>query len=78
MLVQAAAQKWGVPKAQCRAENNAILNLATDGLEEPLRRAKKVAELSALRASDQLARATRTTSPGATARAFSLWRSAGL
>src|SRR5207244_1581371 len=29
MLVQAAAQKWNVPKAQCRAENNTIVNLAT-------------------------------------------------
>ena len=29
MLVQAAAQKWGVPKSQCRAENNTIVNLAT-------------------------------------------------
>ena len=29
MLVQAAAQKWGVPKAQCRAENSTIVNLAT-------------------------------------------------
>src|SRR5215470_14822155 len=27
MLVQAAAQKWGVPKSQCRAENNAVVNL---------------------------------------------------
>lgn len=29
MLVQAAAQKWNVPKSQCRAENNAIVNLNT-------------------------------------------------
>src|SRR2546426_3735564 len=29
MLVQAAAQKWGVPKAQCRAENNTVVNLTT-------------------------------------------------
>ena len=30
MLVQAAAQKWGVDKAQCRAENNAVINTATN------------------------------------------------
>src|SRR5262249_47363874 len=29
MLVQAAAQKWGVPKSQCRAENSTIVNLNT-------------------------------------------------
>src|SRR5579871_170 len=29
MLVQAAAQKWGVPKSQCRAENNTVVNLNT-------------------------------------------------
>ncbi|HWC95523.1 MAG TPA: molybdopterin cofactor-binding domain-containing protein, partial [Candidatus Sulfopaludibacter sp.] len=29
MLVQAAAQKWGVDKAQCRAENNSVVNTAT-------------------------------------------------
>src|SRR5215467_3446999 len=29
MLVQAAAQKWGVPKSQCRAENNTVVNLST-------------------------------------------------
>src|SRR5262245_60190521 len=29
MLVQAAAQKWSVPKSQLRAENNAIVNLTT-------------------------------------------------
>ena len=29
MLVQAAALKWNVPKSQCRAENNAVLNLNT-------------------------------------------------
>src|SRR2546426_705388 len=29
MLVQAAAQKWNVPKAQCRAENNTVVNLST-------------------------------------------------
>src|SRR4030095_12989003 len=27
MLVQAAAQKWNVPKSQCRAENTAGVNL---------------------------------------------------
>jgi isoquinoline 1-oxidoreductase beta subunit len=30
MLVQAAAQKWNVQKSQCRAENNAVLNLKTN------------------------------------------------
>ena len=30
MLVQAAAQKWNVPKSQCRAENNTVLNLNTN------------------------------------------------
>ncbi len=29
MLVQAAAQKWNVPKSQCRAENNTVVNLNT-------------------------------------------------
>jgi len=29
MLVQAAAQKWNVPKSQCRAENNGVVNLNT-------------------------------------------------
>src|SRR5580700_10450106 len=29
MLVQAAAQKWNVPKAQCRAENSTVVNLNT-------------------------------------------------
>src|SRR5262252_4340450 len=29
MLVQAAAQKWNVPKSQLRAENNTIVNLNT-------------------------------------------------
>ena len=29
MLIQAAAQKWGVDKTQCRAENNAVVNTAT-------------------------------------------------
>src|SRR5262245_10688348 len=29
MLVQAAAQRWNVPKSQCRAENNTVLNLTT-------------------------------------------------
>src|SRR5438132_131411 len=29
MLIQAAAQKWNVPKSQCRAENNTIVNLTT-------------------------------------------------
>ena len=30
MLVQAAAQKWSVDKARCRAENNAVINTATN------------------------------------------------
>ena len=30
MLVQAAAQKWGVEKAKCRAENNVVMNTATN------------------------------------------------
>ncbi|MGA3236652.1 MAG: xanthine dehydrogenase family protein molybdopterin-binding subunit [Bryobacteraceae bacterium] len=30
MLIQAAAQKWGVDKTQCRAENNAVINTATN------------------------------------------------
>ncbi len=30
MLVQAAAQKWGVDKAQCRAENNTVVNTASN------------------------------------------------
>ncbi len=29
MLVQAAAQNWNVPKSQCRAENNTVVNLST-------------------------------------------------
>ncbi len=29
MLVQAASQKWGIPKGQCRVENNSVMNLAT-------------------------------------------------
>src|SRR5436190_8093091 len=29
MLVQAAAQKWNVPKSQCRVENNAVVNVNT-------------------------------------------------
>src|SRR2546428_483463 len=29
MLVQAAAQKWNVPKSHCRAENNTVVNLNT-------------------------------------------------
>src|SRR5436190_6601508 len=29
MLVQAAAEKWNVPKPQCRAENNTVVNLTT-------------------------------------------------
>ena len=31
MLLEAAAAKWGIPVAQCRAENGTILNLATNG-----------------------------------------------
>jgi isoquinoline 1-oxidoreductase beta subunit len=30
MLVQAAAQRWGVDKSQCRAENGAVINTATN------------------------------------------------
>ena len=30
MLVQAAAQQWGVDRSQCRAENNAVVNTATN------------------------------------------------
>lgn len=30
MLTQAAAGKWGVDKSQCRAENNTVVNTATD------------------------------------------------
>jgi isoquinoline 1-oxidoreductase beta subunit len=30
MLVQAAAQKWGVDPAKCRAENNTVVNTATN------------------------------------------------
>ncbi len=30
MLVQAAAQKWGVDKTQCRAENNMVINTASN------------------------------------------------
>src|SRR5579864_4408503 len=30
MLVQAAAQKWGVDPSQCKAENNSVVNTATN------------------------------------------------
>ncbi len=30
MLVQAAAQKWGVEQARCRAENSTVINTATN------------------------------------------------
>ncbi len=30
MLVLAAAQKWGIDRAQCRAENNVVINTATN------------------------------------------------
>jgi isoquinoline 1-oxidoreductase beta subunit len=30
MLIQAAAQQWGVDKSLCRAENNAVVNTATN------------------------------------------------
>jgi len=30
MLIQAAAQKWGVDRAQCRAENNTVINGSTN------------------------------------------------
>ncbi len=30
MLVQAAAQKWGIDKSQCRAESNAVINTSTN------------------------------------------------
>ena len=30
MLLQAAAQRWGVDRAQCRAENGAVINTATN------------------------------------------------
>src|SRR4029077_1739886 len=30
MLVSAAAQKWNVPVSRCRAENNAVINTATN------------------------------------------------
>ena len=30
MLVQAAAQRWGVDKSSCRAENNTVVNLKTN------------------------------------------------
>ena len=30
MLIQAAAQKWGVDHSQCRAENNAVIHTATN------------------------------------------------
>src|SRR5580692_3322052 len=30
MLIQAAAQKWSVDKSQCRAENNVVVNTATN------------------------------------------------
>src|SRR5262245_36030303 len=29
MLIQAAAQKWNVPKSQCRVENNSVVNINT-------------------------------------------------
>ncbi len=29
MLIQAAAQKWGVVRSQCRAENGAVINIST-------------------------------------------------
>jgi isoquinoline 1-oxidoreductase beta subunit len=30
MLIQAGAQKWNVPKSQCRAENNSVVNISTN------------------------------------------------
>jgi isoquinoline 1-oxidoreductase beta subunit len=30
MLIQAAARKWSVERAQCRAENSAVINIATN------------------------------------------------
>jgi isoquinoline 1-oxidoreductase beta subunit len=30
MLIQAAAQQWGVDKAQCKAENNTVINTVTN------------------------------------------------
>ena len=30
MLIQAAAQQWGVDKSQCRAQNNTVINTATN------------------------------------------------
>src|SRR5207249_187530 len=30
MLVEAAAQKWGVQKSDCRAENSAVMNTSTN------------------------------------------------
>jgi CO/xanthine dehydrogenase Mo-binding subunit len=33
MLVQAAAQKWGVEKSGCRAENSTVVNIATGARE---------------------------------------------
>jgi isoquinoline 1-oxidoreductase beta subunit len=30
MLIEAAAQKWGVEKSSCRAENNAVINTGTN------------------------------------------------
>jgi isoquinoline 1-oxidoreductase beta subunit len=30
MLIQAAAQQWGIDKAQCRAENNAVIHTVTN------------------------------------------------
>ena len=30
MLITAAAQKWGVDKAQCRAEKNSVINTASN------------------------------------------------
>ena len=30
MLIGAAAQKWGVDKSQCKAENGSVVNTATN------------------------------------------------
>src|SRR5579872_7082699 len=30
MLVEAAAQRWGVDKSQCRAQNGYVVNMATN------------------------------------------------
>ncbi len=30
MLIQAAAQQWGIDKAQCRAENSTVINTVTN------------------------------------------------